>query len=94
MRLKSSNAWWASIPKATRFKGPKAEKLQAQGAALFERLGHPPEKVAKKIADGILKNKARVLIGPETYVFDAFKRALPVQSDRIISQLGFLGERR
>lgn len=43
-----------------------------------------PEKAAEVIVSGILRNKARVLIGGDAYYFDLLQRLLPVGSgDRI-----------
>jgi NAD(P)-dependent dehydrogenase (short-subunit alcohol dehydrogenase family) len=44
-----------------------------------------PEKAAQVIVNGILRNKARVLIGGDAYYFDFLQRLLPVGSgDRIV----------
>jgi len=53
----------------------------------FEKFGHSPEKVAKKIIIAIEKNQQRVLIGPEVFFWDAVKRVFPVGSDILLSRV-------
>lgn len=53
----------------------------------FSKHGHSPEKVAGKIVKAIEKNQQRVLVGPEAYFADAVKRAFPVYSDKLFSNL-------
>jgi NAD(P)-dependent dehydrogenase (short-subunit alcohol dehydrogenase family) len=75
-----------NIPWATQYQ-EKDRKQQEAGAAFFARFGHPPEKAARKIVNGIKKNSQRVLIGPEAYAFDMLKRILPVGSDYLNGML-------
>ena len=49
----------------------------------FERWGRPPERVASKVVRAIEINRMRVLITPETYVMDLFKRATPALAERV-----------
>lgn len=44
-----------------------------------------PEKAAQVILRGILRNKARVLIGSDAYVFDLLQRLFPVRCSPIIA---------
>jgi short-subunit dehydrogenase len=78
-----------NIPHATKYQ-EKDRKKQETGAAMFSRFGHPPEKAAQKIVQGIKNNSQRVLVGPEAYVFDMLKRAFPVGSDYLNGKLSRL----
>jgi NAD(P)-dependent dehydrogenase (short-subunit alcohol dehydrogenase family) len=55
--------------------------LQQRMVDWFERFGRPPEQVADKIVRAILDNQMRVLVTPETYVMDLFKRAAPAVAE-------------
>ena len=44
-----------------------------------------PEKAAQEIVQGILKNKARVLIGTDAYQFDILQRLFPVRCSVMIA---------
>ena len=46
-----------------------------------------PDACAKRIVDGIEKNRARVLITPETYIADFFKRVFPVGTDTVTAAI-------
>jgi NAD(P)-dependent dehydrogenase (short-subunit alcohol dehydrogenase family) len=47
--------------------------------AIFEKLaGTTAEKAARSIIKGIKKDKRRIMIGPDAYVYDWLKRLLPV----------------
>lgn len=48
----------------------------------FDRWGRPPELVANKIVHAIETNRMRVLVTPETYVMDLFKRATPALAEQ------------
>ncbi|HEX4869762.1 MAG TPA: SDR family NAD(P)-dependent oxidoreductase [Moraxellaceae bacterium] len=43
-----------------------------------------PEKAAEEVVNGILKNKRRVLIGPDAVAIDLMQRALPTAYQRIL----------
>lgn len=43
-----------------------------------------PEKAAQDVVNGILKNKRRVLIGPDAVVIDAMQRILPTSYQRLL----------
>jgi len=46
-----------------------------------------PDKAAKTILNGVKKNKRRVLIGPDAYVFDAMVRLFPAGCQWIITKV-------
>lgn len=46
-------------------------------AGLMERFGKPPEKLADKVVNAVLKNKMQVRIGIDSYLGDWLKRLLP-----------------
>lgn len=46
-----------------------------------------PEKAAQVIVQGILRNKGRVLIGPDAYQFDFLQRMFPVRCASILALL-------
>jgi short-subunit dehydrogenase len=50
-----------------------------------ERLGIPPERVARKIVRAIERRRLRVLVGPDAYVIDWAKRLSPVLPHRLIA---------
>jgi short-subunit dehydrogenase len=58
------------------------------GQAMFEKfLVIEPGTAARRIVTGTIRRKARVLIGPETYVGDAVARLAPAASTRIFEEL-------
>ena len=58
------------------------------GQAMFEKfLVIEPSTAARRIVAGTIRRKARVLIGPETYVGDAVARLAPAASTRIFEEL-------
>lgn len=61
--------------------------LQQRMVEWFERWGRPPELVANKIVRAIETNRMRVLVTPETYVMDLFKRATPALAERVNGML-------
>jgi NAD(P)-dependent dehydrogenase (short-subunit alcohol dehydrogenase family) len=61
---------------------------QMQARARFDQLARtPPEKAAQVIVSGILRNKARVLIGADAYRIDFFQRLLPVRSVAALAKI-------
>ena len=51
---------------------------QDQSAKEFDKIaGTSAEKAADIIISGILKNKRRILVGPDAYVFDFLTRLFP-----------------
>jgi NAD(P)-dependent dehydrogenase (short-subunit alcohol dehydrogenase family) len=75
-----------NIVKSSRFTelapGQKAKIIRS-----FERRGWPPELVGTRILEAIERDKARVLVGPETYVTDLAKRLIPTGTNRIVDRL-------
>jgi len=61
--------------------------MQQRMVEWFERWGRPPELVANKIVRAIETNRMRVLVTPETYVMDLFKRATPALAERVSGTL-------
>ena len=57
--------------------------LQQRMVEWFERWGRPPELVANKIVHAIQNNRMRVLVTPETYVMDLFKRLTPSLAEQV-----------
>ena len=75
-----------NIVKSSRF----TEHIPGQKARImdgFERRGWPPELVARRIISGIEGDKARMLVGPETYVTDLAKRLTPTYANWIFERL-------
>jgi hypothetical protein len=46
-----------------------------------------PEKAAKIIHAGIERGKARILVGPDAYLFDALARVAPTHYFSVIARL-------
>ncbi len=61
--------------------------LQQRMIEWFERWGRPPELVANKIVRAIQTNRMRVLVTPETYLMDLFKRATPALAEQVNGRL-------
>jgi NAD(P)-dependent dehydrogenase (short-subunit alcohol dehydrogenase family) len=73
-----------------RFADEVREWLPAPLAAVFNNAGvavTSPEKAAQIIHHGIERGKARILVGPDAYVFDALARIAPTH---YYSVLGYL----
>jgi short-subunit dehydrogenase len=54
------------------------EDVRTRLEQTFQDYGHPAADVAKGILRGIERNKLRVIVGSEAYVFEWLKRLLPV----------------
>lgn len=61
------------------------EGLQSDTQALFDRMGAPPDAVARAILNAIEKNKLRARVRPESVATDLVKRLLPVTTHRFIA---------
>ena len=75
-----------NIVKSSRFH----EEHSGQKAKLitnFERRAWPPELVARRIIEAIEGDKARMLVGPETYITDLAKRLTPNLTNRLVERL-------
>jgi NAD(P)-dependent dehydrogenase (short-subunit alcohol dehydrogenase family) len=54
----------------------------------FEKLARTsPETAAQVIVNGVLQNKARVLIGPDAYQIDFFQRLMPVRGPNFLAAM-------
>lgn len=61
---------------------------QMQARERFDKVVRTsPEKAAQVIVRGILRNKARVLIGSDAYQIDLFQRLMPVRSAALLARL-------
>jgi short-subunit dehydrogenase len=54
--------------------------------AFFDRVGSPPDRVARAIIRGIVKNRLRVRVRPESYVTEWAKRIAPVGLHRLVAR--------
>jgi NADP-dependent 3-hydroxy acid dehydrogenase YdfG len=62
-------------------------RSQEQMAAEFEAiLMTTPDKAAEIIVRGVERGKARILVGPDAYVFDALARAMPTHYYDVMSR--------
>lgn len=61
--------------------------LQGRMTDWFERYGRPPSLVADKIVSAIEVNRMRVLVTPETYIMDVFKRTTPSLAEAFNAQV-------
>ena len=76
-----------NVVRASRTAGEEGAKLKEWTAKYFAAKALAPEKCARKIVRGIEKNKARVLITPESHIADALKRLFPSGTDTVMSVL-------
>lgn len=53
----------------------------------FEKNGAPPEAVARRILQAILKKEHRVLVTPESYLLDFLRRLAPTSGNRLANRL-------
>ena len=61
---------------------------QAQARERFDQVARTsPEKAAEVIVSGILRNKARILIGADAYQIDFVQRLMPVRSAAFFARL-------
>lgn len=70
-----------NIARNTRFyRSPGNKMNHEQAIASFEKIaGTSSEKAAQQIITGVLKNKQRILVGPDAYVLDILTRLFPVK---------------
>ncbi len=71
-----------NIVRGGRFSDGEAKRRAEE---LLERWNRSPASAAAKIVRGIEKNKLRVLIGREAYLFDWVKRLSPVWTHRLLA---------
>src|SRR6266704_2220734 len=63
-------------------------RTKEQMAAQFEAITRTsPDKAAEIICRGVERGKARILVGPDAYVFDALARVAPTHYYDVIAQL-------
>lgn len=80
--IRTSIADNARAGAATRIEG------QTQARERFDQVAHTsPEKAAEVIVSGILRNKARILIGADAYQIDFVQRLMPVRSAGFFAKL-------
>ncbi len=70
---------------ASRFVGGRAGAAE-DAAAFFAKRGHPPEKVAAAIVDGVLRDRPVVPVGPEAWIGLAAHRLLPSRANDIVAR--------
>lgn len=70
-----------SIARNTRFyKSPGCKMTHEECIAAFDKIaGTSADKAARQIIQGILKNKQRILVGPDAYLMDILTRLFPVR---------------
>jgi len=73
-----------NVVRASRPSSERDVEDQRKTIELFERFGHAPEKVARKIVRAIERKRARVRVGPEAYLTDWLKRLFPVSTQRFV----------
>jgi NAD(P)-dependent dehydrogenase (short-subunit alcohol dehydrogenase family) len=64
---------------------PKPQMLAERKERFLKLARTSPEKAAQEIVRGILKNKARVLIGTDAYQFDVLQRLFPVRCSVMVA---------
>jgi NAD(P)-dependent dehydrogenase (short-subunit alcohol dehydrogenase family) len=72
-------------------------KLKREGDVgdQFEKLARTtPARAAEVIADGVLRNKRRVLIGADAYLIDNMQRLMPTGYQKVLESLAKVGARR
>ena len=77
-------------PIADNARAGAATRIEDQNAARerFDQVARTlPEKAARVIVNGILRNKARVRIGPDAYLIDFLQRLMPVRSAAMLAKL-------
>lgn len=63
-------------------------EYQMQARDRFKQVARTsPEKAAEVIVSGILRNKARILIGADAYLIDFAQRLLPVRGQALLARL-------
>ncbi len=69
-----------NIVRNARFRKSYENRLTfAQSIAAFDQIAKTtPDAAARKIISGIIKNKRRILIGPDAYFLDIMTRMFPV----------------
>lgn len=73
-----------NIARSARLTETKGMVDPAMNAAMEKAFITPPEKAAEAIVSGILKNRRRLLIGPDAYVIEWLQRVLGAQYQHIV----------
>jgi short-subunit dehydrogenase len=78
-----------NIARNTRFyRSPGSKMNHEQTIAAFDKIsGTSADKAAQQIIEGILKNKQRILVGPDAYVLDILTRLFPVKFVRWMASI-------
>ncbi|MRR14390.1 SDR family oxidoreductase [archaeon] len=73
------------VRNARYYKSPLPEVSRDEAAAVFEKfIAHTSaDKASRIIIDGIRKNRHRIMVGPDAYVFDWLKRIMPVSFQKL-----------
>lgn len=75
------------VVKAARTEGEGSVRAQENLARFVERYALDADVCARKIVDGIEKNRARTLITGSTVFFDLMKRLMPSLTDAMVARL-------
>ena len=75
------------VVKAARTEGEGSVRAQENLARFVERYALDADVCARKIVDGIEKNRARTLITGSTVFFDLMKRLMPSLTDAMVAKL-------
>ena len=81
--VKTSIARNARVRKDPEGRGRTPEQMAAEFEAI---LMTTPDKAAEIIVRGVERGKARILVGPDAYVFDALARAMPTHYYDVIAR--------
>ena len=75
------------VVNAARTEGEGSERAQRNLARFVEKYALDADSCAKKIVDGIEKNRARTLITGSTVFFDLAKRLMPSLTDTVVAKM-------
>jgi short-subunit dehydrogenase len=67
--------------------GAAAEEVEQQRAAFRKMLRLPPEIAGERIARGVERRQARVLVGSDAYLLAAVERLAPVSYWKLLARL-------
>ena len=82
--IKTNIARNARVRKDPEGRGRSQEQMAAEFEALLRTT---PDKAAEIICRGVDRGKARILVGPDAYVFDALARVAPTHYYDVMAQL-------
>jgi short-subunit dehydrogenase len=75
------------VVSSARTEGENQERAQKNLAKFVEKYALDADSCAKKIVDGIEKNRARTLVTVSTIVFDVMKRLMPTLTDTLVARM-------